>query len=190
MSKELIEKSALLKEHKKRAKEYGGREVDLTKPRLVGNNGYVLNQSFELTGKIDNVDVIDANGKATEVYIGLETTTGQWLSLKSLMGLSSLRGYELNNKMTDTQKVEHVAKVAEGVDESFIGWPDCPTRDLYDLAARIEAGEVNMQGRTVTYKGTVYRPFTAKKAGKDLATGLPVKKGDSRAQDNKLWEVA
>jgi hypothetical protein len=86
--------------------------------------------------------------------------------------------------------VEHTAKVADDVNEQFIGWADCPTRDLFDLTAQIEADPNMVKGKTVTYKGQVYRPFVAKKGGKDLATGLPVKKGDNRAQDAKLWEVA
>ena len=142
-------------------------------------------------GFVNQIPVINADGKQTEVYIGLETTTGQWLSLKALMGLSSLRGYVLDGTMTDAQKIEHFAKVAEDVTEQFIGWPDCPTRDLYELTARIEAGEVNMKGRTVTYKGQAYRPFKAKKGGqKDYASNLVIKKDDQRAQDAKLWEVA
>jgi hypothetical protein len=188
--KEIIKNSTVLKKYVKESKDFGGRDVDLEKGRIIGNNGYVLNQQFELTGVVDTVPVTDADGKQTEVFIGLETTTGQWLSLKSLMGLSSLRGYVLDGTMTDAQKVEHTAKVADDVNEQFIGWADCPTRDLFDLTAQIEADPNMVKGKTVTYKGQVYRPFVAKKAGKDLATGLPVKKGDNRAQDAKLWEVA
>jgi hypothetical protein len=193
MSKELVAKSTkegVLKKYVDQSKQFGGRDVDTKKARIIGNNGYVLNQSFELTGVIDTVPVTDADGKQTEVFIGLETTNGQWLSLKSLMGLSSLRGYVLDGTMTDSQKVEHTAKVADDVTDQFIGWADCPTRDLYDLTAEIEANPNLVKGKTVTYKGQIYRPFVAKKAGKDLATGLPVKKGDNRAQDAKLWEVA
>ena len=189
--KEIIKNSVVLKKYVKESKDFGNREVDLDKAKIIGNNGYVIGQQFELTGIVDTVPVTDADGKPTEVYTGIETTTGQWLSLKSLMGLSSLRGYVLDGTMTDTQKNEHFAKVADDVTEQFIGWPDCPTRDLYDLTARIEAGEVNMKGKTVTYKGQVYRPFTAKKGGqKDFLSGLVIKKGDQRAQDAKLWEIA
>jgi len=189
--KEIIKNSTVLQKYVKESKEFGGRDVDLEKGRIVGNNGYVLGQQFELTGVVDTVPVTDADNKQTEVYIGLETTTGQWLSLKSLMGLSSLRGYVLSGEMVDAQKIKHIASVTDDVTEQFVGWPDCPTRDLFDLTARIEAGEVKMKGRTVTYKGSVYRPFEAKKGGqKDYASGLVIKKGDSRAQDAKLWEVA
>ena len=189
--KEIIKNSTVLKKYVKESKDFGGRDVDLDKGKIIGNNGYVIGQQFELTGKIDTVPVTDADGKQTEVFIGLETTTGQWLSLKALMGLSSLRGYILDGTMTDAQKNEHFAKVADDVTEQFIGWADCPTRDLYDLTARIEAGEVNMKGKTVTYKGQVYRPFIAKKGGKkDFLSDLVIKKGDQRAQDVKLWEVA
>ena len=189
--KEIIKNSTVLKKYVKESKDFGKRDVDLEKGKIIGNNGYIIGQQFELTGKIDTVPVTNADGKQTEVYIGLETTTGQWLSLKALMGLSSLRGYVLDGTMTDAQKIEHFAKVAEDVTEQFIGWPDCPTRDLYELTARIEAGEVNMKGRTVTYKGQAYRPFKAKKGGqKDYASNLVIKKDDQRAQDAKLWEVA
>lgn len=189
--KEIIKNSVVLQKYVKESKDFGNREVDLEKAKIIGNNGYVLGQQFELTGVVDTVPVTDADGKPTEVYIGLETTTGQWLSLKALMGLSSLRDYVLDGTMTDAQKNEHFAKVADDVTEQFIGWPDCPTRDLYDLTARIEAGEVNMKGKTVTYKGQVYRPFLAKKGGqKDFLSGLVIKKGDQRAQDAKLWEIA
>lgn len=191
MSKELIAKSALLKKYAKESKDFGNRDVDLTKARIVGNNGYVLGQEFTFTGVIDTVPVTDAKGKPTEVFIGLETTSGQWLSLKALMGLSSLRGYQLTGELQDAQGTVHTAQVAEDVDASFVGWADLPSRDLFEVAACIEAGEINMKGRTAIYKGSVFRPFIAKKGGvKDLATGATVKKGDQRAQDAKLWEVA
>lgn len=190
MSKELVKKSELLKEYARQSKEFGGRDVDLEKGRTVGNNGYVINQSFELDGTIKNVPVYDADGKQTEVFIGLGTTSGTDLSLKALMGMTSLRGYTLSGEIEDSSKTVHKAEVAEGIDSNFVGWPALPSRDLYEVAAQIEAGEFKVKGMTATFKGTAFRPFKAKKAGKDLVTGTNYKKDDQRAADVKLWEVA
>ena len=120
------------------------------------------------------------------------------------MGLSSLNGYKLEgedtaylepigeNGPTDKQKadsIKYTAKVADDVDDTFIGWEDCPTRDIYDLVVRIENEQVKLEGMTVEYKGQVIRGWDAKKGGDDLATTKKYVAGAHRVTRQHLFKV-
>ena len=120
------------------------------------------------------------------------------------MGLSSLNGYKLEgedtaylepigeNGPTDKQKadsIKYTAKVADDVDDTFIGWEDCPTRDIYDLVVRIENEQVKLEGIIVEYKGQVIRGWDAKKGGDDLATAKKYVAGAHRVTRQHLFKV-
>ena len=207
MSKETLitkESSEYLKKYATIRKQADSKWVDDTKNvRNVGNNGYVIGQQFELDGTF-GVEEIKNGNKVTGCFFACGTKQGVKLSLASLMGLSSLNGYKLEgedtaylepigeNGPTDKQKadsVKYTAKVADDVDDTFIGWEDCPTRDIYDLVVRIENEQVKLEGMTVEYKGQVIRGWDAKKGGDDLATTKKYVAGAHRVTRQHLFKV-
>ena len=207
MSKETLitkESSELLKKYPTIRKQADSKWVDDTKNvRNVGNNGYVIGQTFELDGTF-GVEEIKNGNKVTGCFFACGTKQGVKLSLASLMGLSSLNGYKLEgedtaylepigeNGPTDKQKadsIKYTAKVADDVDDTFIGWEDCPTRDIYDLVVRIENEQVKLEGMTVEYKGQVIRGWDAKKGGDDLATAKKYVAGAHRVTRQHLFKV-
>ena len=207
MSKETLvtkESSEMLRKYAAIRKAADSKWVDDTKNvRNVGNNGYVIGQQFELDGTF-GVEEIKNGNKVTGGYFACGTKQGIKLSLAGLMGLSSLNGYMLEGEdiaylepigedgPTDKQKadsVKYTAKVADDVDETFVGWEDCPTRDIYDLVVRIENEQVQLEGITVEYKGQVIRGWDAKKRGDDLTTGKSYAVGAHRVTRQHLFKV-
>lgn len=207
MSKETLitkESSEYLKKYATIRKQADSKWVnDTMNVRNVGNNGYVIGQQFELDGTF-GVEEIKNGNKVTGCFFACGTKQGVKLSLASLMGLSSLNGYKLEgedtaylepigeNGPTDKQKadsVKYTAKVADDVDDTFIGWEDCPTRDIYDLVVRIENEQVKLEGMTVEYKGQVIRGWDAKKGGDDLATTKKYVAGAHRVTRQHLFKV-
>ena len=206
MSKETLvtkESSEMLKKYATIRKAANSDWKDDTKNvRNVGNNGYVIGQQFELDGTF-GVEEIKNGDKVTGAFFACGTKQGVKLSLASLMGLTSLRGYMLsgedtaylskvNGEPTAAQKKEAVtftAKVADDVDDTFVGWEDCPTRDIYDLVVRIENEQVQLEGITVEYKGQVIRGWDAKKKGDDITTGKPYAAGAHRVSRQHLFKV-
>ena len=207
MSKETLitkESSELLKKYATIRKQADSKWVnDTMNVRNVGNNGYVIGQTFELDGTF-GVEPIKNGNKVTGCFFACGTKQGVKLSLASLMGLSSLNGYKLEgedtaylepigeNGPTDKQKadsIKYTAKVADDVDDTFIGWEDCPTRDIYDLVVRIENEQLKLEGMTVEYKGQVIRGWDAKKGGDDLATTKKYVAGAHRVTRQHLFKV-
>lgn len=206
MSKETLitkESSELLKKYAtiRKAADASWKD-DTQQVRNVGNNGYVIGQQFELDGSF-GVEEIKNNDKVTGAYFACGTKQGIKLSLASLMGLTSLRGYmlsgedtsycaKINGEPTDKQKedaVKYVAKVADDVDETFVGWEDCPTRDIYDLVVRIENEQVQLAGITVEYKGQAIRGWDAKKGGDDIVLNKKYAVGSHRVTRQHLFKV-
>lgn len=155
----------------------------------IGNNGYTLGQQFHSTG----MKVIDTeiNGKKS-VYVAVTTEEGVDLSVKSLMGLSSLSGYELSGSFESESReagkkvvTQIKAEVVDNFDFEQVFQPSC--RQLLDFIA--EADEQSLfDGKTITYLGKVVRPYEAKKDSP--ATSFEVyKKGDKRAMAVKLWSI-
>ena len=175
---------------------------DTQQVRNVGNNGYVIGQQFELDGSF-GVEEIKNGDKVTGAYFACGTKQGIKLSLAGLMGLTSLRGYMLSGEdtsylskvtgePTDKQKedsVKYVAKVADDVDETFVGWEDCPTRDIYDLVVRIENEQFDLEGIAVEYKGQAIRGWDAKKAGDDIVVNKKYAAGAHRVTRQHLFKV-
>jgi hypothetical protein len=207
MSKETLvtkESSEKLKKYAKIRKAADSKWVDDTKNvRNVGNNGYIIGQEFELDGTFD-VEEIKSGNKTTGAFFACGTKQGVKLSLASLMGLSSLNGYKLEGEdiaylepigedgPTDKQKAESVkftAKVDSDVDETFVGWEGCPTRDIYDMVVRIENEDIKLAGIPVVYKGQVIRGWDAKKGGEDINTGAKYVAGAHRVSRQNLFKV-
>ena len=175
---------------------------DTQQVRNVGNNGYVIGQQFELDGSF-GVEEIKNGDKVTGAYFACGTRQGVKLSLASLMGLTSLRGYTLSGEDTSyiakitgepteaqlKDSVKYTAKVADDVDETFIGWADCPTRDIYDLVVRIENEQFSLEGITVEYKGQAIRGWDAKKGGDDIVVGKKYVVGAHRVTRQHLFKV-
>ena len=206
MSKETLvtkESSEMLKKYATIRKAANSDWKDDTKNvRNVGNNGYVIGQQFELDGSF-GVEEIKNGDKVTGAFFACGTKQGVKLSLASLMGLTSLRGYMLSGEDTSyctkitgepteaqlKDSVQYTAKVAEDVDDTFVGWEDCPTRDIYDLVVRIENEQVQLEGITVEYKGQVIRGWDAKKKGDDITTGKSYAAGAHRVSRQHLFKV-
>lgn len=168
-------------------------EADAT--RIVGNNGMAVGQEIELTGTLNPaVPVKNAEGKTTAVFIGLETTEGNFLSLQSMMGISSMRGYSETEPAVNETRVKATKQspvksetikpeVTEDFDFDQMWKPE--TRDLYDMAALIMADPSIVQGKW-QYCGVLVRQITAKKD----ATARSFEKyceGDKRAMSAKMW---
>ena len=206
MSKETLvtkESSEMLRKYATIRKEADSSWKDDTQQvRNVGNNGYVIGQQFELDGSF-GVEEIKNGDKVTGAYFACGTRQGVKLSLASLMGLTSLRGYKLsgedasycakiNGEPTEAQlkdSVKYTAQVADDVDETFVGWADCPTRDIYDLVVRIENEQFSLDGIAVEYKGQVIRGWEAKKGGDDIVVGKKYVQGAHRVTRQHLFKV-
>lgn len=176
-------------------KEAKGTEYDTTKK--AGNNGYSLGQQFVLTGAVKTAKVTQPDGTVSAVYIALETKEGVDLSLQSIMGLSSMRGYEKSGSYpnefhlkSDKDKVladQVAAEVVDGFDFEDTYKP--VTREILKFAAFAKENEI-FKGKTATFLGTVVRPYVSKKETTDISDSKKViKPGYKRAQTAKLWSV-
>ena len=166
--------------------------------RTVGNNGRAVGDNVTFTGNINPaVEVKDANGKTTSTYIGVECTDGSFISLASLMGLSSLKGYSTTEKAINISRekalpsspvteTEVVPEVIEGFDFEAMWKPD--SRDLYDEAAILMADATILKGKRATFCGTVVRQIIAKKDAPATAFEQYCK-GDKRAMSAKMWKI-
>lgn len=169
-----------------------GDDYDTT--RTAGNNGYSVGQSFTLTGEID-YKRNTING-AKSVYWYLVTKEGVELSLMSIMGVSSPKGYctdstkefpvEFYNSKTKKKESRDVSATVESdFDFSDVWQP--PTRNVLDLAGMIAEGDLNLKGKTITYLGTIVKKFTAKKDS--VQNGETVKEGYQRLIETRLWSM-
>ncbi len=159
--------------------------------RTVGNNGFALGQRDVLTGDI-KIKETEIDGKK-QTFIVLPTVNGNEFSLMSLMGVSSLKGYELTNavdvefEVKNTKQTRSIqSDLIEDFDFTDVWQPK--SRNLLELAAMIADKEVNLTGKTVTFLGTAVKPFIAKKDG-DATFGEIYKKGYKRAIETKLWKI-
>lgn len=173
-------------------KDARGKEYDQN--RIVGNNGYTPGQSFTLTGEIE-YKTTEINGSKS-VYWILKAEGGVELSLMSLMGVSSLKGYITNvdeeipvdyydKKSKDKETRTVRATVTADLDFDDVWQPN--SRNLLELAAMIAEGEVKLAGKTITYLGTVVKPIIAKKDSEQ--NGEVVKVGYRRAIETRLWSM-
>lgn len=184
--KDSTKNSELVKSYMEAAKKAGMNEP---KNSTVGNNGYTLGQQFHSTGmKLVEAEI---NGKKS-VYVAVTTEEGIDLSIKSLMGVSSLSGYETTGEFESESReagkkvvTKIKAEVVDNFDFEQCFQPSC--RQLLDFIAEAEENSF-FEGKTITYLGKVVRPYEAKKDSP--ATSFEAyKKGDKRAMAVKLWSV-
>lgn len=166
--------------------------------RLVGNNGYAPGDMFVLDGTVVEEFITDAKGKPTEnSYLAVGTDNGK-LSIKSLMGLSSLRGYETSGKFLNEYQVaadgglkliseEVVAETLPGFTWADLYHPE--TRDFIELADDWAEDESLIKDKVFLYVGIVCRQFTNRRAGAvDLShDNAPIPVGAKRVMTARLW---
>ena len=167
-------------------------QVAKLKDRTVGNNGFTLGQSFTLTGEIKTASR-EING-ITQVYIILPTKEGTELSLMSLMGISSLKGYESNGGVVSVEFDANGEKKTREVKTDLVNnfnfdhvWKPA-SRNLLELAGMIAEGDVALANKKATFLGTAVKKFTAKKDGEQ--NGESYSEGYTRAIETKLWRIA
>jgi hypothetical protein len=157
--------------------------------RTVGNNGYVVGQEFTLTGDIKTA-TNEING-TKQVYIVLPTKEGTELSLMSLMGVSSLKGYDLENEVEinfiGADKAKETRKVKSDFTADFDDVWKPASRNLLELAGMIAEKAVNLAGKKATFLGTAVKPIIAKKKGE--SNGEKFEVGYKRAIETKLWNI-
>lgn len=157
--------------------------------RTVGNNGYVVGQEFTLTGDIKTA-TNEING-TKQVYIVLPTKEGTDLSLMSLMGVSSLKGYDLENEVEinfiGADKAKETRKVKSDFTADFDDVWKPASRNLLELAGMIAEKAINLTGKKVTFLGTAVKPIIAKKKGE--SNGEKFEVGYKRAIETKLWSI-
>lgn len=172
---------------KKRIEEAGG--------YVIGNNGYAVGQTFTLTGNVAMRDykVGDAKGKSPQA----ETTDGNWISIKAIMGLSSPRGYVFSGKLEACRKAEAEKKskgtaytsyeeVTADCDIPVEEYPsdNFSSRDLFEVYAACKANKEILEGATLTYHGIIARIAVAKKAD---TNGRHV--GDEFIIQSRVWTL-
>lgn len=188
-------KKQLMSAYNEGRKQAGMDTVAEDATRTVGNNGMAVGQEVELTGVLNPaVPVKNAEGKTTAVFIGLETSDGGFLSLQSIMGISSMRGYsttepainETRAKASKQSPVKAVTITPEVIDNfEFDEMWKPETRDLYDMATLIMADPEIVKG-TWQYCGLVTRQIIAKKDS-SASSFEKYCEGDKRAMSAKMW---
>lgn len=166
--------------------------------KTVGNNGYSVGQTFSLLGTIDFKEQT-INGTKT-VYWYLPTKEGVDLSLMSLMGVSSLKGYSnepvevesytktgTGKNAPETMKTRTVTPEFTPDDDDFDAVWQPASRHLLTLVAMIADGEIDLKDKTVKFLGTAVKPIVAKKDGEQ--NGELYHAGYKRAIETKLWSI-
>lgn len=188
-------KEQLMNAYNEGRKQAGMEAVEADATRIVGNNGMAIGQEVELTGVLNPaVPVKNAEGKTTGVFIGLETANNSFISLQSIMGISSLRSYSTTESAINESrakaskqsplKAETVKpEVIDDFDFDQMWKPE--SRDLYDMAALIMADASIVKGKW-QYCGVVVRQITAKKDS-SAASFEKYCEGDRRAMTAKMW---
>ena len=168
-----------------------GVEVSEIKDKTVGNNGRPLDSEVTFTGKVDLIDR-EINGNKISYYAA-ETKKGEWISIQSIMGVSSLKGYALEGKVPH-QNNEGESDVTADVsakfkaDQNMPRW-EPPTRDFYECVAQLQATEMLKDVR-LYYRGVVVRPYEAKKDYiSTTANGESWSKGAKRTMTAQIWTI-
>jgi hypothetical protein len=174
-------------------------KVENPDTKNIGTNGYMVGSTYTLTGEVDLLVPVIINGVATSTYIGLKTEQNVTLNLAQIMGISSLRGYSIDPNQEFTQESNPVGDSNNPVTEKF-----CPdvvkgkdahdieqmlfqpqSRNLYEETAILMDNPEIIKGKKVTFLGTAYRPFTAKKDNSVMGYSAGMK----RVIAQKLWAI-
>ena len=201
-SVDIVSSSKVLKEFQEKYNFYHpDKPVNVNQAHIVGRNGYYLGQQFHATGEVYPAPINDNDGKQVGVYLALKTTEGQDISLAAVMGVTSLRGYTLEGTLKEqragadekdlnefTAEVTDKVKTQAAKNNQFNGW-DIPTRDLYKLAAMIEADANLIKGKTITFEGIALRPIRRRKKDTDF-NNIEWNAGDVSIIPQRLWSVS
>jgi hypothetical protein len=198
-NKKNYQDNELVKQFLAKYEEIKGKEkTDQLAEKTVGNNGYVIGQTFTLVGTIDWKEQT-VNGTQT-VYWYLPTKEGTDLSLMSLMGVSSLKGYASEAVEVESYTTKGTGKnavdekhtrtvtpdyIPEDNDFSEVWQP--ATRHLLTMVAMIADGEVDLKDKVATFLGTAVKPIAAKQDGEQ--NGEKYRKDYKRAIETKLWSI-
>ena len=170
----------------------------------VGNNGQALGDEVTFTGEIDfAVPYKDANGVLISTYIGAKTTSGTWFSIRRMMGLSSLKGYQTEGELPhETGKKKYKSQGSEELDASYsvkmvkaevvedfdfadVYQPE--DRNLYRFATMLKATNA-LADVTIKYLGTVIKPYEAKDVSPATAFETWFK-GAKRVMESPLYAI-
>lgn len=158
--------------------------------QVIGSNGYALGQKFTISGAAWVTRKI--NGQEIG-YAVFTTEEGAEISIKQVMGISSLVGYETSGsfpnesgtRMSEKTTEQVTAQVVEDFKFSDVFQPS--TRKFLDFLDIADRGEFD--GRTLTYLGVAVRPFVAKtnssaKSSQEYTAGM------QRTITVKLWGMS
>ena len=188
IKKSYVETNTFVESHLKEVRDNGLRGFY---PGAVDCTRHPLGQQFTLTGAIFT-KIATLNG-VKYPYIALGTQEGRDLSLANMMGISSLKGIDLNNEVEvnylDNGKMatRHLkSTVIDGFDFYQVWQPR--TRLYLELAAMIAEKDLDLTNVRVTYLGCVVKPFIAKISGEDIF-GERYEQGYKRAMEYHLWKL-
>jgi hypothetical protein len=198
-NKKNYQENELVKKFLEKYTEVNGQEkAGKLSDKVIGNNGYEVGQQFTLLGTIDFKE--QTINKNKTVYWYLPTKEGVDLSLMSLMGVSSLKGYS-----NEPVEVESYTKVGTGKNaqeemKTRIVTPDYlpenndfsevwqpASRHLLTMVAMIADGDVDLKDKVVTFLGTAVKPIVAKQDGEQNGELYHI--GYKRAIESKLWSI-
>lgn len=196
MAKELLKGDDLAKAKqavKEKLAAARGIDVKDLKDKNVGNNGRPLDSEVTFTGKVDMIER-EINGNKVSYYAA-ETSKDEWISVQSIMGVSSLNGYELSGKFPHQNNEDESGEVSANVSESFKKSPtsfktwEPPTRDFYECIAQLQATEM-LKGVRLFYRGVAVRPYKAKKDFiATQAGGESWRKDHLRTMTTQIWTI-
>ena len=152
----------------------------------VGTNGYEPGQEFVVVG----LEAVPVGDKGNE-FVAFRCKDGAAISVKQVMGLSSLQGFTaekgeilINEFFTkankEKQSEEIVCKGCESPEDRHTP----STRNFYEF---VEKEAFGMIGGTLTYLGEVARQNTARKDSDGFGE-QKWKAGYKRVQTAKLWK--
>jgi hypothetical protein len=198
-NKKNYQENELVKQFLTKYTEVNGQEkAGQLSDKVIGNNGYEIGQQFTLLGTIDFKEQTINGNKA--VYWYLPTKEGVDLSLMSLMGVSSLKGYSNESVEVEYYTVNGTGKNAKDEKKTRTVTPDYlpedndfsevwqpASRHLLTLVAMIADGDVDLKDKVVTFLGTAVKSIKAKQDGKQ--NGETYRAEYKRAIETKLWSI-
>jgi hypothetical protein len=165
--------------------------VENPESKNIGNNGYSIGSTYTFTGDIELAVPVRIDGVVTSTFIGLKTEQGAILNLAQIMGISSLKGYSIDSNQEFVQESDNdddqvfSPDVIEGYTanelEKVLFQPQ--SRNLYEEACILIDNPEIIKGKKVTFLGTAYRPFVAKKANSVMGYS----EGAQRVIAQRLW---
>lgn len=162
------------------------------KEKRIGTNGYTVGQEFVLTGEV-KFKTDDFNGNAS-IYWYLPADEGRTeISLATLMGVSSLKGYTngVVVEYLDNEENKATRNVPSDIDVAKFDFKQVwqpQTRNLLELVDYIMRNPNYLKGKKAKFLGTATKPFRAKEDKTDL-NGEKFAQGHTRCIETKLWSV-